>query len=129
MDVLRFVSSDTARWMSRTCEPFSSASISRSRSRPPVRSACNSACMTSVGESSRETAPLRDPGLTGQALTEHIAHKLCAADAPPLVGRFIVEAIIGEGGSGRVLRARHALLGFPLALKMLAHTHAESDTA
>jgi len=87
--------------------------------------------MTSVDETPRESAALRESGLTGagQALTEHIAEKLCAADAPPLVGRFIVEGIIGEGGSGRVLRARHALLGFPLALKMLSHAHAESDTA
>jgi len=68
-------------------------------------------------------------GLTGQALTEVVAHRLCAADAAPLAGRFVVDAIIGEGGSGRVLRARHALLGFPLALKMLSHAHAGSPDA
>jgi len=75
--------------------------------------------MTSAGENS----------LTGQALTELVAQRLCAADAAPLVGRYVVEAIIGEGGSGRVLRGRHAMLGFPLALKMLSHAHAGSPEA
>ena len=33
--------------------------------------------------------------------------------------RYYVEAVIGEGGMGRVYRVRHALLGKPLALKAL----------
>jgi len=60
----------------------------------------------------------------GQAVTEQVAQALCAPGAPPLAGRFVVDGIIGEGGSGRVLRARHPLLGIPIALKMLSHAHA-----
>jgi serine/threonine protein kinase len=61
-----------------------------------------------------------------QALTELVAERLCAPDSAHLAGRFAVEGIIGTGGSGRVLRARHPLLGIPLALKMLSHALALS---
>src|SRR5262245_28412775 len=118
----RFVSSATDRWTFPTCAPFSTASTSGWRSHRRAENGCSSASMTSAADNWRG-------GLTGQALTEVVAHRLCAADAPPLVGRFVVDAIIGEGGSGRVLRARHALLGFPLALKMLSHAHAGSPDA
>jgi serine/threonine-protein kinase len=49
-----------------------------------------------------------------------------APDAIRRVGRFAVEGVFGEGASGRVLRARHPLLGIPIALKMLAHELARS---
>ena len=84
--------------------------------------------MTSADDAA-DLATLRTSSLTGQALTELVAARLSAPDAAPLVGRFVVEGIIGEGGSGRVLRARHALLGFPLALKMLSHAHVSSQEA
>jgi len=62
----------------------------------------------------------------GQELTEIVADRLCAPDAVPLVGRFAIDGVIGEGGSGRVLRARHPLLGIPIAIKMLSHAHSLS---
>ena len=74
--------------------------------------------MTSAGDAA--------PEATGQALTELIARRLSEPGAPLLAGRFAVEGIMGEGGSGRVLRARHPLLGIPLALKMLSHALAAS---
>jgi len=67
--------------------------------------------------------------LRGQELTEEIAERLCEPDAEPLAGRFKIEGIIGEGGSGRVLRTRHPLLATPLALKMLSHALAQSEGA
>jgi eukaryotic-like serine/threonine-protein kinase len=85
--------------------------------------------MTSPGDASNDAEALGRSGLTGQALTEAVAERLSTPNAEPLVGRFIVDGVIGEGGSGRVLRARHALLGFPLALKMLSHEHAGSEVA
>jgi len=62
----------------------------------------------------------------GQELTELVADRLCAPDSIRQVGRFPVDGVMGEGGSGRVLRARHPLLGIPLALKMLSHALALS---
>jgi serine/threonine-protein kinase len=50
-----------------------------------------------------------------------VADRICAPDSIQEVGRFKVEGIIGSGGSGRVLRARHPLLDMPVALKMLSH--------
>jgi eukaryotic-like serine/threonine-protein kinase len=49
-----------------------------------------------------------------------VADRLRAPDSLRVVGRFAVEGVLGEGGSGRVLRARHPLLGIPVALKMLS---------
>ena len=69
---------------------------------------------------------IRASAAAGQSLTELVADHLCAREAGELVGRFIVDGVIGEGGAGRVLRARHALLGTPLALKMLSHALALS---
>jgi serine/threonine-protein kinase len=69
---------------------------------------------------------IRTFAAAGQELTELVAERLCAPDSIRLVGRFAVEGIMGEGGSGRVLRARHPLLGIPLALKMLSHALALS---
>jgi eukaryotic-like serine/threonine-protein kinase len=57
----------------------------------------------------------------GQALTELVADRICAPDSIRQVGRFTVDGVVGKGGSGRVLRARHPLLEIPLALKMLSH--------
>jgi len=82
--------------------------------------------MTSANENDRSTVSLPGTAAAGQALTEAIAEGLLSPTAGELVGRFVVEAIIGEGGSGRVLRARHGLLGTPLALKMLSHALALS---
>ena len=65
------------------------------------------------------------PG-SGQALTELIAQRLGDSDAIRLGGRYIVEGIIGRGGSGCVLRSRHPLLRIPVALKMLSHALAFS---
>src|SRR5581483_2118525 len=69
---------------------------------------------------------IRASAQAAQELTELVAERLCAADSVPLVGRFAIEGVCGEGGSGRVLRARHPLLGIPLALKMLSHALALS---
>jgi serine/threonine-protein kinase len=69
---------------------------------------------------------LRTSNAAGQALTEAVADRLSATDAGQLAGRFFVDGVIGEGGSGRVLRARHGLLGTPVALKMLSHALALS---
>ncbi len=66
-------------------------------------------------------AAIRTSAAAGQALTELVADRLCAPDSIRQVGRFAVEGIIGSGGSGRVLLARHPLLGIPIALKMLSH--------
>ena len=63
----------------------------------------------------------------GQELTELVAQRLCASNGIRLGGRFIIEGVIGEGGSGRVLRARHPLLGIPIAIKMLSHALAMSN--
>jgi len=64
---------------------------------------------------------IRTSPAAGQALTELVADRLCAPDSLRQVGRFAIEGIIGHGGSGRVLRARHPLLEIPIALKMLSH--------
>jgi serine/threonine-protein kinase len=69
---------------------------------------------------------IRTSAAAGQELTNVVAEWLCAPASTGRVGRFPVEGIIGEGGSGRVLRARHPLLGIPLALKMLSHALALS---
>ncbi len=37
-------------------------------------------------------------------------------------GRYVIDAVIGQGGMGRVYRAHHRLMGKPLAIKVL---HAE----
>jgi serine/threonine-protein kinase len=79
-----------------------------------------------VIERDRFLAAIRTSAEAGQELTELVADRLCAPDSMREVGRFAVEGIIGEGGSGRVLRARHPLLGIPLALKMLSHALALS---
>jgi serine/threonine-protein kinase len=79
---------------------------------------------TIVIERDRFLAAIRTSAAAGQALTELVADRLCAPDSIRQVGRFIVECIIGEGGSGRVLRARHPLLDIPVALKMLSHARA-----
>jgi len=69
---------------------------------------------------------IRSSAAAGQELTNVVADQLCAPGSISQVGRFPVEGIMGEGGSGRVLRARHPLLGIPLALKMLSHALALS---
>jgi eukaryotic-like serine/threonine-protein kinase len=69
---------------------------------------------------------IRSSAAAGQELTNVIADRLCAPGSISQVGRFPVDGIVGEGGSGRVLRARHPLLGIPLALKMLSHALALS---
>lgn len=71
-------------------------------------------------------AAVRSSAAAGQELTTVVADQLCAPGSIRQVGRFPVDGIIGEGGSGRVLRARHPLLGIPLALKMLSHALALS---
>jgi serine/threonine-protein kinase len=82
--------------------------------------------MTSANEDDRSTSAFPRTAAAAQALTEAVAEGLLSPTAGELAGRFVVEAIIGEGGSGRVLRARHSLLGTPLALKMLSHSLALS---
>src|SRR5690349_20165923 len=69
---------------------------------------------------------VRSSAAAGQELTNVVADLICAPGSISRVGRFPVEGIMGEGGSGRVLRARHPLLGIPLALKMLSHALALS---
>ena len=75
----------------------------------------------------RFLAAIRSSAAAGQELTSVVADQLCAPGSIRQVGRFPVDGIMGEGGSGRVLRARHPLLGIPLALKMLSHALALSD--
>ena len=74
----------------------------------------------------RFLAAIRSSAAAGQELTTIVADRLCAPGSISQVGRFPVDGIVGEGGSGRVLRARHPLLGIPLALKMLSHALALS---
>ena len=74
----------------------------------------------------RLLSAVRSSAAAGQELTNVVADWLCAPGSVGRVGRFPVEGLIGEGGSGRVLRARHPLLGIPIALKMLSHTLALS---
>jgi eukaryotic-like serine/threonine-protein kinase len=74
----------------------------------------------------RFLAAIRSSAAAGQELTNVVADQLCAPGSIRQVGRFPVDGIMGEGGSGRVLRARHPLLGIPLALKMLSHALALS---
>jgi len=64
---------------------------------------------------------IRSSAAAGQELSELVADRICAPDSLHTVGRFKVERIIGSGGSGRVLLARHPLLDIPVALKMLSH--------
>ena len=74
----------------------------------------------------RFLAAIRSSAAAGQELTSVVADRLCAPGSISQVGRFPVDGVMGEGGSGRVLRARHPLLGIPLALKMLSHALALS---
>ena len=74
-----------------------------------------------VIERDRFLEAIRTSPAAGQALTELVADRLCAPDSLRQVGRFTIDGIIGRGGSGRVLRARHPLLEIPIALKMLSH--------
>ncbi|HEU4720503.1 MAG TPA: protein kinase [Gemmatimonadaceae bacterium] len=74
----------------------------------------------------RFLAAIRTSAEAGQELTNVVADRLCTPGSIGRVGRFLVEGVMGEGGSGRVLRARHPLLGIPLALKMLSHALALS---
>lgn len=79
-------------------------------------------CVTAIViERDRFLGAIRTSASAGQELTELVADRLCAPDSIREVGRFAVEGIIGTGGSGRVLRARHPLLDIPIALKMLSH--------
>ena len=83
--------------------------------------------VTAIGVTpDRFLAAVRSSAAAGQELTTVVADQLCAPGSIRQVGRFPVDGIIGEGGSGRVLRARHPLLGIPLALKMLSHALALS---
>ena len=76
---------------------------------------------TVVVPAERFLEAIRTSAAAGQALTELVADRICAPDSIREVGRFAIEAIVGSGGSGRVLRARHPLLDIPIALKMLSH--------
>ena len=76
---------------------------------------------TVVVPAERFLEAIRTSAAAGQALTELVADRICAPDSIREVGRFAIEAIVGSGGSGRVLRARHPLLEIPIALKMLSH--------
>ena len=64
---------------------------------------------------------------SAQTLTELVAERICAPDSLRQVGRFSVDGVVGRGGSGCVLRARHPLLQIPVALKMLSHALALSE--
>ena len=36
-----------------------------------------------------------------------------------VLGRYVIEDLLGEGGMGKVYRARHATLGLPVAVKVM----------
>ena len=44
-------------------------------------------------------------------------------------GRYLVQELLGEGGSGMVYRARHVGLGRPVAVKLLHHHLSEHEAA
>lgn len=77
-------------------------------------------------EHGRFLEAVRTSAAAGHELGEVVADRLVAPHAIRQVGRFPVESIVAEGASGRVLRARHPLLGIPIALKMLSHARALS---
>lgn len=60
----------------------------------------------------------------GVALTELIARRICAPDSIREIGRYTVEGLAGQGGSGSVFRCRDTTTGAPVALKMLSHARA-----
>jgi serine/threonine-protein kinase len=103
------------------------AALTSTTERTAVRAA--SPVRAVVIERGQFFSAIRTSAAAGQELSELVADRLCAMDSARLVGRFDVEGIIGEGGSGRVLRARHPLLGIPLAVKMLSHALALSSDA
>jgi eukaryotic-like serine/threonine-protein kinase len=94
----------------------------------PTRATVRSVGRTTAVAITRDRflAAIRSSAAAGQELTNLVADRLCAPGSISQVGRFPVDGIMGEGGSGRVLRARHPLLGIPLALKMLSHALALS---
>jgi len=57
----------------------------------------------------------------GVALTDLIARRICAPDSMRIIGRYAVDALAGQGGSGSVFRCRDRTTGAPVALKMLSH--------
>ncbi|MEO1618089.1 MAG: serine/threonine-protein kinase [Planctomycetota bacterium] len=46
-----------------------------------------------------------------------------------LIGDYVIEAVVGSGGMGRVYRAKHKLMGRNVAIKIMHQTIADADLA
>ena len=85
--------------------------------------------MTDDPSQSRPISPVVSPGIDPDADDEHTVTTGVAQrkDVPPLSldagtvldSRYQIEAVIGEGGSGKVFRAWDRVLGEPVAVKIL----------
>ncbi len=83
----------------RTPAPLSPPTEPSPRTRPP------------------QIIPFTDPGVA-------LARSTIEMDADALVGtvlhdRYVIEAVLGEGGMGRIYRGRHKVLNKPFAIKVL----------
>jgi serine/threonine protein kinase len=66
---------------------------------------------------------------TGSLLDEPVVRDPEELTAGSLVGDYVIEALIGQGGMGRVYRAVHPLIGKKVAVKVLNGALAENENA
>ena len=69
-----------------------------------------------LGKADDETVPLPAPALRPPTADDR---PRAARPGDVVAGRYRVEALLGRGGMGRVLRVRHQVLGKPFALKLI----------